>query len=334
LTTYVSSLSARRPRLRWHLIGRLLDVWRHRPWLAPVLVTYTAVFLFAIAFVFLGWSASQHMWPAGWPAMSRSDLVIAAALVAAPLLIGVAWHRMTGFKFAGIEVSLAAAQATPDRSMSADMMKDAERTPLGGSEPPDIELAIAKAAELLEVDLGIPSGWWSTRLYLLAALAEDYGRVARILFVDNRPPGGGVFVGIAKPAAVRRAMASTDPRLEKAYRQARANVVLPAAPTTDSEVDAVIKQLSDQMAIGGMPEFAIKQVLDPLNAAELLPQAFDADAVVQWDNESDVMLQYLVVRQPAAFVVVLRNGRVNQVIDRCTLVTTMAKRDLQSRLQG
>ncbi len=307
---------------------------RARPWLTPVLVSYLAALLFAGAFVLLGWMASQHMWPAGWPSMSRTDLVFAAALVAAPLLIGVAWHRITGVKFAGIEVSLAAAQAAVDRSVPADVMKDAERTPLGGSGRGDIKVAIVSAGALLEVDLGIPSGWWSTRLYLLAALADDYGRVARMIFVDNRRAGQAEFVGITRPRAVQRAMSSLHPGLEKAYRQARANVLLQPPPTTEAEVDAVIKELSIQMGLAAMQEDVIRLVLSRQQAAESLAAAFESGAAVDWDEHSETMLQYLVVRQPAPFVAVLRNGRVDQIVDRCRLATIMARRDLQSRLES
>lgn len=304
---------------------------RGRPWLTPVIVCYLAVLLFAGAFILLSWLANQRMWPAGWPTLSRTETLVAAGFVAVPLLVGLAWQRMTGVKFAGFEVSLAAAQAKVDRSLPAEVMNDVQGTLLGSSGRKDIKFAIAKADTLLEVDLS--AVWWSTRLYLLAALADDYSRVARITFVNNARPGQRAFIGIARPHSVRRAMSLLHNGLEKAYRQARANVLNQPPMNTETEVDAVIRELSNQMT-GLMQEDVIHQLIEVQSAPEKLGMAFEGGAMVNWDDESDAMLQYLVVRQAAPYVVVVRDGRVDQVVDRCALTGIIARRDLQSRVQA
>lgn len=45
--------------------------------------------------------------------------------------------------------------------------------------------------------------WWSTRLFLLAALADDYSNIKQLVFVENDDERS--YVGMATPAAVRKA---------------------------------------------------------------------------------------------------------------------------------
>jgi hypothetical protein len=52
--------------------------------------------------------------------------------------------------------------------------------------------------ELLNVNLRDGRYWWSTRLFLLAALAEDYSRVQQLVFMEQG--GARIFVGMAPPS--------------------------------------------------------------------------------------------------------------------------------------
>jgi hypothetical protein len=68
----------------------------------------------------------------------------------------------------------------------------------------------------VEVNLRTTPYWWSTRLYLLAALAQEYTEIERLVFVEQ--DAARVFVGIAAPAAVRRALARRFPDYETVFR--------------------------------------------------------------------------------------------------------------------
>lgn len=70
-------------------------------------------------------------------------------------------------------------------------------------------------SRVIEIHLGSGRTWWSTRLFLLAALAESFTDIQSLMFVG----GKGSFIGMATPKAVRNAMARQDARLEEAYRR-------------------------------------------------------------------------------------------------------------------
>lgn len=87
---------------------------------------------------------------------------------------------------------------------------------------PDIVGSIRRAAadpltRLIHVDLGDGREWWHTRLYLVAALAEDYARIEALVFHANRGGERHCFVGTARPAAARLALAAVTPDLQVAY---------------------------------------------------------------------------------------------------------------------
>jgi Domain of unknown function (DUF4062) len=65
----------------------------------------------------------------------------------------------------------------------------------------------ARDAPALPLELR-PPGWWSTRLYLMAALTERLTDVRQLVFTD-----GGRFAGMASPASVRQALCAAFPEL-------------------------------------------------------------------------------------------------------------------------
>lgn len=85
-----------------------------------------------------------------------------------------------------------------------------------------ISEAIASAAdtEVVTVDLGTGQNWWSTRLYLLAALADDLTSIGQFLFVttssDSRlgQYGAGAVIGLATPSMVRDRLCREFPVLK------------------------------------------------------------------------------------------------------------------------
>src|SRR5205807_9843131 len=98
--------------------------------------------------------------------------------------------------------------------------------------------------------------WWTTRLFLLAALAEDFSSIRRLLFsagVDRR------FVGFATPAAVRRALAAATPVLEQVY----AGLLTAPAPQRD-RVATIVNQWKWRQfgAAPGSSEEEFKTIVD------------------------------------------------------------------------
>src|SRR5262249_22665581 len=62
---------------------------------------------------------------------------------------------------------------------------------------------------LVEVNLRDHRYWWSTRLFLLAALAESFTNIQRIVVVAD--DAGRSFVGLVSPANLRRAFSRDAP---------------------------------------------------------------------------------------------------------------------------
>jgi hypothetical protein len=64
--------------------------------------------------------------------------------------------------------------------------------------------------------------WWSTRLFLLAALAQEYTKIERVVIV--REDTDRIFVGLATPIAIRRVLGTRFPELERVFAQILSNV--------------------------------------------------------------------------------------------------------------
>src|SRR5437588_597274 len=125
------------------------------------------------------------------------------AFLAGPLVIGLIGERITGFKAFAVEVSLAEVEVPVEGDFSGTVMDIAE---MGPSASPDLsrtfDEAIRSRTKIMRVNLRDDDYWWSTRVYLVAALAEDYTDVEALVFV--RAGDQRLFVGIAEPPAVRR----------------------------------------------------------------------------------------------------------------------------------
>jgi hypothetical protein len=62
-----------------------------------------------------------------------------------------------------------------------------------------------------------PIPWWNTRLHLVAALAEEFGRNQEFVFADKDRR----FLAMAPAGQVRKRLAVNEPRLESAYQAFR-----------------------------------------------------------------------------------------------------------------
>jgi hypothetical protein len=178
-----------------------------------------------------------------WPTLSTSTNTVIAALVAAPSALALIWPRLVTAKAFGVEVSLAHASADalePDlveavmgAIYSGDRagMESVADAPLE-SEGPSILSDMSHPFEFLDelrktapellftVDLGGGKNWWSTQLYLLAAITDDFMGVPQFVFISRYPRD--VFVGMATPSALRTALGQALPSaVDEAYLAAR-----------------------------------------------------------------------------------------------------------------
>jgi hypothetical protein len=153
-----------RPSTLRQRIALLPRSWRRARGLA--LVCYAIVAVFGVTY--------------GIARLVSPDRPVSVAVVwgvcaAGPLALALVWERFTGFKVFGVEVTLAQVIVQPDTTL-ATALSASERQYFSGDEAifKLIDKVIANSnIDLLEINLRTSLYWWSTRLYLQAALVED-----------------------------------------------------------------------------------------------------------------------------------------------------------------
>jgi hypothetical protein len=282
-------------------------------WLRVAAAAYAVVALFGLAYLVVSLS---------WGGLSLGATATVAGLIAAPLALGLIWPRLTGFKAFGIEVSLTQVTVQPDTNLAA-----VTAVPDLGSGRPDLvkqmEAILQSGIELLEVDLRDGSYWWSTRLYLLAALAQDMSDIRAFVFLS-----GGAdrrFVGMAVPALVRRALAAQTPELETTYLDvARA---APMAPATSRVQQIVFSWTARSFGSPAVPEgdFASRVSPEALSAAlATIGRRLDTSSV-DWPGYATPQMMRALVREfDGEYVAVLRCGSLDRIVNRHALAVKIA----------
>jgi hypothetical protein len=107
-------------------------------------------------------------------------------------------------------------------------------------------LSSTRRPKLLEINFGCDDYWWSTRIFLVAALAQDFTSVEAVVFV--RSGDDEVFVGIASPRAVRERLAARFPIYEEAYRKAQGAV--PYLAPDDTHLDPRFNKIKNILKYG------------------------------------------------------------------------------------
>ena len=101
-------------------------------------------------------------------------------------------------------------------------------------------VAGAGSTRAMLIDLGSGDQWWSTRLYLLAALAQTLTGIRQFVFSN-----GGRFGGMASPAAVREGLCASFPEIAEFDGKLRAG---PASRDVQREVDRTVALWNQQLA--------------------------------------------------------------------------------------
>lgn len=267
--------------------------------------------------------------------ITEATALIIAALVAFPILLPLVWERLEKLKLGPLEIELSAASATVNASLTSEL-RDAERLEMGVSAIPDLieklSFAIEQAgrAGVAEVDIGVGRSWWTTRLYLLAALADEYTAIESIVLVEAREGLARSFVGSATPKALRDALALRMPQLAESLRAAR-GVPAPDPDSTASEAVAWIAQrfVQEFGGFGGereAKEWVTRELLSEFGGA--LRQG------VQWDGgKAPVWLLHQILSCQDRFVPLVRNrGELGLVVDRLKLGESVALTILRNKL--
>jgi hypothetical protein len=179
------------------------------------------------------------------------------------------------------------------------------------------------AAELMKVDLGDGTAWWSTRLYVLAALVAEHTTVREMIFVE----GGNRYLGMAPPWKVRDRLADSFPMLNEAYQQAR------AALGRASPLSVLSRYMLE--VVGRAPdrdESRLKEEVRRLSLAAWLGPALRTETLPdRQKRESDRDFAIRINGFPLAFVPVVNanEGALVQVVDRCSQAARIAAAALE-----
>jgi hypothetical protein len=181
------------------------------------------------------------------------------------------------------------------------------------------KLNTLKGAPLVEFEIGTDDKpappWWNTRLYLLAALADEVYHTRGFAFVepDRR------FLLLAEPQELRYRLKQRWPALEEAYQGFRKH-----AATTDMIVPSLWNYPTAVEAAFGKPE---KDGIDVVTAHYLtyeLGISRHAEAVDLPDKNSSFLLREVAGRH-TPYVAMLREGELEGFVDRDSLLKKAGK---------
>ena len=273
----------------------------------------------------------------GWPDLAQVSSVTIAALAAAPLALALLWDRLSGFKGFGFEVTLTTVSARmeievpdalgvfsgdPPSAMTPDDLEAIERV---------IQATVEAGQELLELNLRDGNYWWSTRLFLLAALAEEYSRIQQLLFVDQEAER--IFVGMAPPSDVRQALANRWPTLELSYQEIRAQVR--SLPRTSQPSHIVLGWSLHTFESESQNRVDERNLRVKVNGPLLREWLFAIErqltaGSVDWDGITDPsLIRSLLFQFHSPYIALLRHGRLDRVVNRLDLALKVAERALE-----
>jgi hypothetical protein len=308
------------PRTLRQRLALLPARWRRPAGIA--LVCYSIVIVFGVTYgIVRAVSAGT----------SDSPAVIWGVCLAGPLALAFVWDRLSGVKVLGVELTLAHAFVPVDTTL-ATALSASEQQYFSGA--PEILELIDKVVgdpdiELLEVNLRTTEYWWSTRLYLQAALAEDYTSIRRLVFVDGDESRR--YVGMASPRRVRNALAQFEGLdLDSAYRLAQAAPGLPEHSKTEHIIYNWTQGIFTKGAIVGNEG----EVKTSLSTGLLLRTVMLETDSVEWNSPLDsARFQALVLEKNARYVAITENGRLARVVNADAFARNVATQTLRARIR-
>jgi hypothetical protein len=174
-------------------------------------------------------------------------------------------------------------------------------------------LEAAERATVLELDFGA-SEWWSTRMQLVALIANDCTTIETIALLDRDR-----FFGTVGVRALRAKMREVHPEVDEAYARIRAQLPalkMPAAPRqVEAVLSGVLQELNDHFAV----EPELRQIMSAeWVRASLGPLLSDERVSVPQGPLREIDL-YDILKKPGRFVGMEREGQFEGVVDRHAL---------------
>jgi hypothetical protein len=180
------------------------------------------------------------------------------------------------------------------------------------------KLESLRDAAFIEIPIG-PEPWWNTRLHLIAALAEEFGAGQEFVFVD----GERRFVAMAPPATVRRQLENRWPLLGQAYATFRLKT--PTFPSLEEQLWEYPRHVAVQLGVN--EEQLGVEVITRRHLEYDLALPRDGD-VVKVAGEGQLFLLREILGRQSPFVVLVRDDRVEGLVDRGALAARVAAQAL------
>ena len=163
-----------------------------------------------------------------------------------------------------------------------------------------------------------PTVWWDSRLHLAAALASDFTEIKQFLILD----AAGRVPVVAAPVEIRRALTKFEPRFEAAYLTSRRYA---SDNGKRDDVNAIIESYPSAVYtnFAEMGEHAIKRDLSIRSLLELGVR--NEGSVLERSAGDGGLFPYAdLMRGKERYVVLIRNGQLEGVVDRVDLVSRIA----------
>lgn len=253
-------------------------------------------------------------------------MLVAGGIVAAPLLFALVGDRVTGLKAFAVEISLAEVAVAAEADFSSSVMRIAETGPSASPELLEtFRSAVKSGSRVMRLNLQDGKYWWSTRLYLVAALADDYTSVDAIVFVQSGDERH--FVGIASPRLTKMRVGMEFPAYELAYRKVRAEAAAPG-PDADREVSEILTWRWPQAL--DWKESEVKVHVSPRDLKVWLRDALDDDPLNY--GPLTPLLRYRILTRSARYAGLVDRSRLVQVVDAEQVARQSALAELERRL--
>jgi hypothetical protein len=257
---------------------------------------------------------------------SLGAALVVGVVAAGPLVIALIGDRITGIKAFSVEISLTEVTVPVEGDFSSVVMTSAE---MGVSGRPELLDSIVRLmenrAKLLRINLQGDDYWWSTRLFLLAALAEDYTEVEALIFV--RAGEERILVGIASPRAVRARLTAVFPDYQVAYRKARMESAV-LGIDDGREVNEILTWR--WQAALAQPENNIKVIASSEQLRDWLGSDLDTEAVPYGPLTS--LLRYRIISRQRRYAAMTDRQQLVAVVDRNELAVRSTVAELEARL--
>ena len=273
-----------------------------RRWWTIVGAGYLVVAVFSLGYALAG------MFGDGATALDRFAL---GFILCAPLLAAFLWDRLKSLRWRslkafGVEVTLSEATArvaslaggAPEEALADQQYFSGDEAILRqigkGLHDPD--------RQLLEINLRSRPYWWSTRLYLEAALLADHSRVALLVFVEGDEDRR--FVGTVRPALLRDALGDAMPCLKTTYRD---------LAVEDLSIEDLIKGWAVSSFDGRTEQDAMWHVTAQ-GLRDFLGSRLETTAI-RWTGDDGPLMHYKILNRGDRFVPIVRDGRLDRIVD-------------------